>query len=191
MEMASLLIGRFGGTFGVADGTAFSTTVTSVDRGLYASYRESVTGTLGARPFTFDFLTVESYPGAQANPYGTGCDGLTLTANGLPTVGNPAFGLDVNGVTLGVAFVGFGTTVINPGIDVTFIGMPGCFAYLSLDLGLFQTGPVASGTGTFMLPIPAGTSIAGAQLATQGLALSVATPSLLVSSNGLQLVVGF
>ncbi|MGK0153540.1 MAG: hypothetical protein ACI9SE_000486 [Neolewinella sp.] len=180
--------GRFGGTYGVSDGTAFSTTVASTDRALFASYREGVAGTLGARPFTMDFLLTVSGTGAQANAYGTGCDSLTMTSNGVPSIGNAAFALDVNNVTIPAALVGFGTAVLNPGFNLTTVGMAGCFAYTNLDLGLFVTGPVVGGTGTFVLAVPNNPALIGTILSSQGVALSAATTLGIAASNGVELV---
>ena len=182
---------HFGQTSSAADGTLFTTPVTFADRGLFISYREGiVVGTAGARPFTFDLLTAVSYGAARALPYGTGCGNLQLTANGLPTINNAAFALDVLNVPVGTAFVGFGTAVVWPGIDLTPIGMGGCFAHTNLDLGLF-TAAVVGTTGTFGLAIPNSPILSGFLLSAQGIALSPATSLLLTSSNGVELVLGY
>ncbi|MCK5941859.1 MAG: hypothetical protein KAI24_07835, partial [Planctomycetes bacterium] len=72
----------------------------------------------------------------------------------------------------------------------TAIGMAGCFGYTSLDIGLFPTGAVASGTGSMALPIPTGTAFIGSQFATQGVSFSGATSLGLAGSNGMQLFLG-
>ncbi|MFO0393783.1 MAG: hypothetical protein ACK548_18205, partial [Planctomycetota bacterium] len=69
-------------------------------------------------------------------------------ANGLPTINNAAFALDVLNVPVGTAFVGFGTAVVWPGIDLPTIGMGGCFAHTNLDLGLFTAAAVAAVAGS-------------------------------------------
>ena len=184
-------LGRFGGTFGVADGTAFTATVASVDRGLYIGYREGVAGTAGARPFTFDFLFVEMQQAAEAAAYGAGCDGLTLSANGQPSLGNASFALNVNNVTVGpVAFIGFGTTAVNPGLDLSFVGMAGCSSYTTLDIGVFTTGAVLGGSGSLPLPIPTSTGLMGQAVASQGLAFSLTTALQLGATNGVALYFG-
>tara|TARA_R110002096_G_scaffold26764_4_gene82438 strand:+ start:3088 stop:4770 length:1683 start_codon:yes stop_codon:yes gene_type:complete len=183
---------RFGGTFGAADGTLFNATIASAERGLYVGYREGIaTGTLGARPFTFDFLLTDGSGAAQANAYGTGCDGLTLTTTGVPAIGNTSFSLEVNNVTIPAAFVGFGTTVVNPGVDLTAVGMAGCFGYTTLNIGLFATATVAGGTGSFALSMPNCPILVGSSFSTQGIALSGATTLGVASSNGVELVIGF
>lgn len=132
-------------------------------------------------------------PLAFGGPYGVGCDGLLHTAVGLPTIGNSGFQLAVAGVSpiSPIAFVAFGGTVINPGIDLTFIGMPGCFGYNSFDIGLFATGPVGGGIGFFPLAIPNDVNLAGSAIASQGVALTLSTPASLASSDGLLLNLGF
>ncbi len=181
---------RFGGNFGAPDGTLFTTSVAETDRALFVSYRESVAGTTGARPFTCDLLTYSYYPAASVSSFGSGCFGLTLAANGSPTLGNGSFALDVGGVPLGFAFVAFGTQAVNPGLPLGGIGMPGCSAYTNLNLGLGQTGPVVGGIGSFALPIPNDLGVAGTVLATQGVALSLSTPLNLIASNGVAFEVG-
>jgi hypothetical protein len=129
---------------------------------------------------------------ASAIAYGTGCDGLVLAANGLPQIGNANFALLLNNVPAvsPVGLFAFGSVAVNPGIDLTVIGMPGCFGYTNSDIGLFTGSLVASGTSTFPLGIPSTPSLSGASLASQGLSFSVATPLGLATSNGLSLVLG-
>ena len=130
---------------------------------------------------------------SSATPYGVGCDGLTLGATDLPRIGNPSFALRISNIayTAGAAFIGLGSVVIDPGLDLTYAGMPGCFNASSLDLGAFLAGPSTVGEVTMPLPIPNDPSISGAQLATQGFALSLATPLGLASSNGVRLTIDF
>ena len=66
------MVARFGGTYGLADGTAFTTTVTDVERGLYIGYREFLTANASARPFTWDLMTYTSEASAYAYAYGDG-----------------------------------------------------------------------------------------------------------------------
>ena len=86
--------------------------------------------------------------------------------------------------------MGLGTVVINPGLDLTGIGMTGCSLYSNQDLGLFGQIPV-NGVLTFTLPIPASSSVAGAVLSAQGVAFSTANPLGLAASNGTEVRVGF
>lgn len=131
-------------------------------------------------------------PLASATPIGTGCDGLGLTTNSAPAIGNLGFELQVTGVPIvsPIAFVAFGTTAL-PGIDLTGIGMAGCFAYSNLDIGLNATGPVIGGVGIYQLPLPNDPAFLNAQLACQGVSLSLATTLNLAASNGVQITIGF
>jgi hypothetical protein len=117
---------------------------------------------------------------------------LALANNGLPTVGNAAFGYTVSYVQplLPLAFVFFGTAAVNPGIPLAAIGMPGCFSYSTADLGSL-TAPVVAGTGTLPFAIPANPALVSASLTAQALAFSLVTPLNLVSSNGNSITVGF
>ena len=130
---------------------------------------------------------------ATTNSYGTGCDGLSLDAAGLPSIGNGSFTLRANAVPAvsPVAFFGFGTVVQNPGLPLgPILGMNGCEGYTNLDIGLFGGGLVAGGTSTFSFPVPSATSLVGSVLSTQALALSLSNPCGLASSNGVSLQVG-
>lgn len=113
---------------------------------------------------------------ASATNYGSSCDGLALS--NVPPV-SP------------LVYVVLGLSVVNPGTDLTVIGMAGCFSYTSLDVGTFGPSVVASGTGTVAFPIPSVPSLSGLVLYGQGISYSGATSLGLAASNGTQLVVGF
>lgn len=138
-------------------------------------------------------FTVDLSPLGSVTTYGAGCDGLGLAVTGAPVLGNAAFQLDLTNVPAisPIAFVAFGSSSVNPGIDLTFLGMAGCFSYTSFDLGLFQSGAVAGGASTFAFPIPNTPSLAGASFASQGVSLSLATAFGLATSNGAELLLGF
>jgi hypothetical protein len=172
------LAGNVNGTGSVAWGAITGTTAR-----LYA-----MSSNQGIQAFDFSFG-----PLAATTTYGVGCDGLGLGNTGLPRIGNAGFSLDVTGVSpfTPIAFLAIGTLPVNPGIDLTVIGMPGCSSYTTFDIGLFQTGAVVGTTGSFVLAIPANTALAGASLATQGVSLSIATPLGLNASNGVSFTVGF
>jgi len=137
-------------------------------------------------------LNLYGGPAASTAAYGTGCDGLVLAANGLPRVGRGGFALLLNNVPVvsPIGLFGFGTIAVNPGIDLTFLGMAGCYAYSNIDLGLFSGSPVVGGTSTMPLPIPADLSLTGTTLSAQGLSFSLLTSFNLASSNGLSVVLG-
>jgi hypothetical protein len=129
---------------------------------------------------------------ASASNFGAGCGGLTLTPiRSTPWVGNGAFGLNVGGASLGLAFVSFGSGVVLGGFPLDSVGMVGCNGYSSGDLGLYLTGPVgANSVGTLNFPIPSVPALAGQSLGVQGLALSPATALGLSASNGCELTFG-
>jgi hypothetical protein len=122
--------------------------------------------------------------------YGSGCDGLTYAANGVPSLGNPLFELVASNVPAvsPLAFFAFGSSAVNPGTDLTVIGMAGCASYTSFDLGLFGPSVVVGGSANLALPIPADPALTGTALATQAVSFSAANPLGLATSNGLRLV---
>jgi hypothetical protein len=135
--------------------------------------------------------------GAPANcaataDVGTGCDGMAMTATNLPSIGNPNFTLRISNVPAvsPVALVAFGTIAL-PGVPLDPIGMVGCFGYQNTDIGLFTAGPIVSGVSDFVLNVPLNTSLVGATLASQGVALSLATTLGLAASNGTNITVGY
>ena len=138
-------------------------------------------------------FTVDLSPIAASNPIGTGCDGMVLGANGAPTLGNAGYELSVSGVPAvsPVAFVGFGSVLINPGTDLTAVGMAGCFGYTNLDFGIYQTSALSGGVGTFGLAVPNNPALAGGALSAQALAFSTTTVLQLAASNGLEIAFGF
>jgi hypothetical protein len=117
--------------------------------------------------------------------------GLALTTNGGPTLGNSSFALVSSNipslVPIGLLF--FGDTAVNPGIDLTFLGMPGCFGYTNANL-TSVTFPVIGASGSVNLPIPSSPGLIGLSLACQSLAFSLVTPSNLITSNGTQFTIG-
>ena len=127
---------------------------------------------------------------ADTFAYGSGCDGLTLGANGVPSLGNPLFELVASNVppVLPLVFFAFGSAALNPGVDLTVIGMPGCATYTTLDLGLLGPSVVAGTSATFPLPIPLDPALTGTAIPSQAVSFSAATPLGLASSNGLKLV---
>ncbi|HEU4418034.1 MAG TPA: hypothetical protein VFT55_03795 [Planctomycetota bacterium] len=112
--------------------------------------------------------------------------GITLTSSSLPLL-NTTYTLNTSAVppVLPVAFLFFGDTQINPGIDLGFIGAPDCRAYTNANLTSI-TFPVTlpAGTGSFGLFIPNVPGLVGLTLSCQSIALSLATPLNLVFSNG-------
>ena len=143
--------------------------------------------------YTYTLLGAPANCGATAD-YGTGCDGMALTGVGLPSLGNSNFVVRTSGIPIvsPISFVGFGSTVVNPGVPLVIIGMPGCSGYTDLNIGLFGSGPVSGQVSDFPLAIPNSPSIVGTVLSSQALALSVnILPFGFASSNGTSVTVGY
>ncbi|MEO6597817.1 MAG: hypothetical protein ABIP94_23980 [Planctomycetota bacterium] len=148
-----------------------------------------------------------SYAGASADPGPTDLSSafgaltvfddtlpLALRTNGNPSLGNAAFALVTSNVPplVPIAFVFVGDLQVNPGLNLTFIGMNGCFGYTNANLGS-ATFPVSPTTwsGSQALPIPNNAMLVGTVLTCQSVAFSLATPLNLVASNGTKLTLGF
>ena len=119
--------------------------------------------------------------------------GVKLTTSGKPFLGNAAFTWEASQVPtlLPAGFMFLGDFVLNPGIDLTFLGMPTCNAYSNGNLANFAFPLTPTGTGSVPFAIPNNPAFAGAVLSAQVVALSLATPFNLVSSNGNAITIGF
>ena len=117
---------------------------------------------------------------------------LAMTNSGLPSVGNALFAYTVTNVPalVPLAFQFFGSAPLTPGIDLTAIGMPGCFGYTAGNLGTLS-GAAIGGSATIALAIPANNALAGVALTSQAAAFSLSTPLNLVTSNGNTATIGF
>jgi hypothetical protein len=113
------------------------------------------------------------------------------TVGGLPTLGNSLFAYELSNIPalVPIGFLFFGSSVVNPGLDLTFLGMPGCFGYTNANLVSASVTPLA-GVGTLALPIPSSTGLVGVSFSTQGIAFSLVTPLNLISSNGVLTRIG-
>lgn len=139
---------------------------------------------------------------ASAVSTGTGCGGaapgpLTLGAVGLPSLGNPSFGLSISGGPPG----GLADLFLANGLAATPLALGGgCSIYLDLpsalnliNLGVSPLGPLPlNGSGGFSLffGIPADPALSGFSIDIQTLVLDFTVPGNFVSSNALSLVFG-
>ncbi len=82
-----------------------------------------------------------------------------------------------------------GTTQFNPGIDLGSLGMPGCYAYASLDV--FATAIPSVPSFSYALSIPNNLALVGVRVYTQGLALAVGFNAFgFLTTNGVDLLLG-
>ena len=123
---------------------------------------------------------------------GDGCGGLTLDVNSAPTIGNAGFGLQIDGGSLvaPLAYVAFGSSLVSPAADLASIGMAGCFAHSSSDLGTFGPVVLTNGSAPFALPIPNAPIFAGTKVFVQAVSFTPTTALGLSASNGLGITVG-
>ncbi len=81
----------------------------------------------------------------------------------------------------------FGLTELNPGLDLSSIGMPGCYQFVSIDAS--QVWVPVSNVGSTPFNVPNVPAFAGVEIKTQGVALVPGVNALgALSSNGLKLV---
>jgi len=119
-----------------------------------------------------------------------GTPDIALDASARPIVGTT-----VNMTTTNVPLTAVGmlsilsTNPIAPGLDLTFLGMPGCFLYQQLDL--VELFPVAGGVGQRSFAFPANPALAGLILRNQSAVLDLNINAFhTVTSNGLEFVIG-
>ena len=112
---------------------------------------------------------------------------ITHSASSRPVIGT-AFTLETEDVPASgiIGATLFGLTEINPGLDLTSIGMPGCYQYVSIDASAIWVPN--SGVGSTLFSIPNVPGLAGVEIKTQGAALVPGINTLgAITSNGLKL----
>lgn len=87
------------------------------------------------------------------------------------------------------AFFLFGSTAINPGVDLGALGAPGCSAYTSNDLGFSGFAP-GTGSATLSLPMPSNAVFLGQSVTVQAAAPSTQNAFGIATSNGITGVLG-
>jgi hypothetical protein len=83
----------------------------------------------------------------------------------------------------------FGTQQVNPGLDLAFIGAPGCSAYTNADIGSL-TFLVTGGTGSVTVAVPNNPALAGQTFSAQSVSFTTQNTLTLNFSNGLLGTVG-
>ncbi|MCB9884317.1 MAG: hypothetical protein H6838_02430 [Planctomycetes bacterium] len=156
---------RFGSVAPTAGGTGWSPGMANLDPGSMdlSAAAVIITGANDVTPIRHD--------GSARPVIGTG---ITLDTSNLPAA-------TVVGATL------FGLTELNPGLDLSSIGMPGCYQYVSIDAS--QVWVPTGGVGSTPFSVPNNPAFAGVEIKTQGVALVPGVNSLgALSSNGVKLV---
>ncbi len=144
--------------------------------------------------------TIHVLQPATSVAVGTGCNtstgALTLTANGLPKIGNATFGFTVGTGPAGAAaylFLSTGTAAATPISTTCSLFLEPVALNALIGLGLTPTGPQtlgAGGTTTFNFPIPQLVNLAGIQGAFQALVLDTAAPGGFAVSNARTFFIG-
>ncbi len=123
--------------------------------------------------------------------YGAGCDTPALALNsGFPVLGTN-FTLtttNVNAVSpVGLMF--FGDAQVIPPLDLGFLGAPGCGVHTNANLTSLAF-PVAAGSGSLVIPIPASPGLLGVAFASQSVGFTPNNVLGLATSNGLLWTLG-
>lgn len=118
--------------------------------------------------------------------------GLRCSVNSLPQLGNLGFEVTVDNIpnVAPLAFLFAGDTVTFPGVDLTFLGMPGCEGYTNGNLATASLPATPTGQASRAMPLTNDPALMGFEVSFQAAALSLDTPFNVVSSNGLRIKVG-
>jgi len=125
---------------------------------------------------------------AASTPRGTACGGLTLSST-EPYLGETCT-ITTSGIptTAVLSALALSFTKYTPPIDLTSLGMPGCYQHSGLDSVTFLFG---SPTATYGLAIPSSTSWLGAVIQCQSFSFVPGINAAgAISSNGLELEIG-
>jgi hypothetical protein len=128
---------------------------------------------------------------AQKVVYGAGCDAPPLALNSNFPVLGTNFTLTTTNIhaTSPVGLMFFGDQQIVPPLDLGFLGAPGCSAHTNANL-LSLTFPVAAGSGSLAIGIPANPILIGIAFTSQSAAFTPNNTFGLATSNGLLWTVG-
>lgn len=115
---------------------------------------------------------------------------VALNASGLPHLGSTINLVTTNapaGTVLGLSILS--TTEYSPGVDLTFLGMPSCTLYQSLEV--LDTIAIGSGTGTRPFTVPNNAGLIGAIVMNQSATLTPGANAFgFLTSNALRLQIG-
>ena len=187
--------GMGGGPVNYADpGDGISRAYNRVAGGFTATSCSHSVGTIGPK------ICLSFGPGgpppATAMPYGTGCGTppVTLSANGLPTLGNFTFFLDLanapanSPAQLFVALgAGAAPTPLGGGCDL-FLDLQDVLTFLSQGINPWATLPTGpAGSVAFSLPVPGDPALAGLRIDFQAAVSDAGAPAGFVVSNAIAL----
>ncbi len=147
-------------------------------------------------------ITYTAGPSAGVTSVGTGCVGssgqaYTITNSGLPQLGNTSFAIPASGGPAGgptflffASGTGGGLPIISPSC-LTYLDLTSALAFASSGVSpIVNTTLGAAGSGSFGLPVPNNSNLLGLPFAVEAVAVDFGIPSLLVSSNALDLTFG-
>ncbi len=107
----------------------------------------------------------------------------------------PRFGQNWNITTSGIDPISpfsvtfFGTARVDPGLDLGFLGAAGCNSHIdTILIGL--TGTATAGSSTITVPVPNDPALGGFVITAQSVCLTLKNALALLTSNGLEGVVG-
>jgi len=124
---------------------------------------------------------------AYKEQFGAGCDSLSADSN-FPVLGG-TWDITTSGLSAisPIAISFFGTGRVDPGLPLSIAGInsPGCSVHFS---GLLTSAdaPAVGGSATLNVPIPNNPGLLGGSLVTQSVGLTLAVPSLIATSNGVE-----
>ncbi len=129
-------------------------------------------------------------PCAVMNPYGLGCDTPALQLDsGFPVLGSTVTLTTTNAPTVApIAALFFGDQQLS-GLDLGFLGAPGCNAWTNGNLTT-ATFAVSAGSGSVAFTIQNQPSLVGLSVTMQAAAFTLANPLGLATSNGLAWTLG-
>ncbi len=165
------VIGNFGGTPGLDNGTRFSGKTTTGAGMIYVGYREAILLNSNCHPPLFDALDIH-VPTTSKAPLGTGSPLANntipvLDTDGLPILGSTGFRLNGSGlVPNGFAYLVLGINLIPGGFQVPGAPLGANIYMFPFDFEFYQF-PNGAGQTSQLLPVPNDTNLLGLPFAAE------------------------